>query len=246
MNPKSSRRRLAKLKETPQPVRKGRRRQRRRALLLESLEPRYLLTYAAAVLADQPLAFWQMDETSGTTLVDSAPAGGALNGTYLGDPVFGEPAAHATGTSSVRFDPTSGANDSARVSNFPMTRSFTVEMWAKSAMSNWNVSGWLAAERAANGFLMHPDENSTAWRAFVVDGSGNLRQIGSHNPGSAITQWRHYVLSYDATTDIGRMYFDGVLVASAVANATNRAASANITIAGATAGWTTWRSIPRP
>ena len=135
--------------------RAARRKARQRALFLESLEPRQLLTYAGAVLADNPTGFWQMDETGGTTLVDSAPGGGVQNGTYAGSPVFSQPAAVAGPGTSVRFDPANSAY--ATVPNVPMTASFTVEMWVKSATATWNDFGWWGAERAANGFIMHAE-----------------------------------------------------------------------------------------
>ena len=203
---------------------------RRRALLLEPLEPRQLLTYAAAVLADNPTGFWQMDEIGGGTLIDSAPGGGVQNGTYYGNPTFAQPAAHATGTASVRFDPTDTVNDYATVTNFPITQSFTIEWWAKSAAPTWNESGWFATERAANGFIMHPNEGATTWSAHVLDGSGGYHHIGTHDPGAAITGWHHYALTYNAATDLGVMHFDGKPVVTNRAYATSRAATATVTV----------------
>ena len=141
---------------------------------MENLESRLVMDYAAAVLADNPVAFYRFNEASGTTLVDSAPNAGAQNGTYLGNPVFNQTgvATSATGTS-VRFDPSDG-NDSASVTGLPLAASFTVEMWVKSAVTPWNENGWFAAARPANGFIMHPLQGGNGWNAYVVDANGGF------------------------------------------------------------------------
>lgn len=45
------------------------------------------MAYSDEVLADTPLAYWQLEEASGTVLVDSS--GNGRNGTWTGTPVFG-------------------------------------------------------------------------------------------------------------------------------------------------------------
>ncbi|MCA9249317.1 MAG: hypothetical protein KDA42_19480, partial [Planctomycetales bacterium] len=186
-----------------------------------------------AVLADDPVALWRMNETGGAVIVDSAPAEGAQNGAFAGAPVFGEPGADPNIGRAVRFNPGDGSNDYATISNVPISDSFSVELWARSATPTWNTSGWLAVERGANGFIMHPDQGGTLWRGFVNDSGGTFHQIGGHTVGAAdITQWHHYALSYDAGTDTGVMYFDGQAVATAtnLLGAASRSTNGNITI----------------
>lgn len=43
--------------------------------------------YSATILADQPLAYWRLGESSGTTMSDSS--GYSHNGTYVGSPTLG-------------------------------------------------------------------------------------------------------------------------------------------------------------
>ena len=48
------------------------------------------------VLADQPIAYWRLNETSGDLMVDLA---GGHNGTYTGGPVQGQTLSGRLGTS---------------------------------------------------------------------------------------------------------------------------------------------------
>lgn len=59
-------------------------------------------SYISAVLADNPLVFWEMQETSGTTAADSSPNGNA--GTYSGPsaPTLAQPGP-LVGSTSVQF-----------------------------------------------------------------------------------------------------------------------------------------------
>ena len=46
-------------------------------------------SYSAAVLADGPLAYYRLGDSSGTTMTDSS--GNGRNGTYAGSPTLGAP-----------------------------------------------------------------------------------------------------------------------------------------------------------
>src|SRR5256714_1109567 len=83
-------------------------------------------TYTATVLADHPVAYWRMDETTGSTMADMS--GNANNGHYVGIYTLGQPGALAGGA--VAFDGQSGA---ASVMNSPslQVNTVTIEMWIK-------------------------------------------------------------------------------------------------------------------
>lgn len=57
-----------------------------RAALLKSSVPLKPQTYADLVLSLKPVAYWRLNETSGTTIVDTM---GVQNGTYVGPIEFG-------------------------------------------------------------------------------------------------------------------------------------------------------------
>ena len=61
-----------------------------------------LAPYRSAVLADGAVAYYEFDETSGTTATDSA--GGDNNGTYLGGYLLGESAGGVGLGSAVNFN----------------------------------------------------------------------------------------------------------------------------------------------
>src|SRR5215831_14920886 len=75
---------------------------------VEALEERNLLSaYSSAVLADHPVAYYRLGETSGTTAVDSS--GNGSNGTYVGGVALGQPGALLPGDT----DPAAGFNGSS-------------------------------------------------------------------------------------------------------------------------------------
>jgi hypothetical protein len=75
--------------------------------------PRYIylgdkMTLQSEILADNPIGYWKLDETSGGTAVDTA--GGFGNGTYTNGPLLGQAylGYNNTNSKSVDFD---GTND---------------------------------------------------------------------------------------------------------------------------------------
>lgn len=53
------------------------------------------MSYSSEVLADSPLLYWKLDETSGTTAADSS--GNGRNGTHTAGPTVGQPSLLASG-----------------------------------------------------------------------------------------------------------------------------------------------------
>jgi hypothetical protein len=98
-------------------------------------------SYGATVLADSPYIFWRMNETSGTTMLDSS--GNGRDGSYSGGITFG--AAGIAGAA-VTFDGSSGAGNYLPVETVSGT--FSVELWVKPTQDShtvlfttWGVSG---------------------------------------------------------------------------------------------------------
>ncbi|MCA9062978.1 MAG: right-handed parallel beta-helix repeat-containing protein, partial [Planctomycetaceae bacterium] len=120
-----------------------------------------------------------------------------------------------------------GADDSLSAS-VTMTPSFTVSVWGKSDTSNWNTFGWLASNRSANGFVIHPESGSHQVNMMVANSSGGLTYVGSSITPTDITQWHLYTLSYDATTGVARTYLDGTLHASQTINVTRTTSASTV------------------
>jgi hypothetical protein len=82
-------------------------------------------------MADSPVAYWRMDEASGTSMVDAT--GNGRTGTYAGSPTLGTISLLPTeGKTAVAFD---GTNDTSSVTSHTSLNSttggFTVECWIK-------------------------------------------------------------------------------------------------------------------
>jgi hypothetical protein len=79
-------------------------------------------------MADKPVAFWQLDETSGTTARDQA---GQVNGSYSGDPTLGAPSlVPGDPGRSVKFD---GTDDRVLANRLPAAGG----SWAEMTLEAW-------------------------------------------------------------------------------------------------------------
>ncbi len=86
--------------------------------------------YVSEVEGDSPLAFWQMKETNGTTMEDSA-AGHSHDGSYEGPVGLGE-TGPVSGARSVQFSGTDALSTYAEyVPQNTLSGSFTVEQWVE-------------------------------------------------------------------------------------------------------------------
>src|SRR2546430_14521726 len=81
-------------------------------------------TYTATVLADHPVAYWRMDETTGSTMADAS--GNANHGRYVGIYTLGPPGALAGGA--VAFDRQSGAPRAMNPSHL-QGNTLTIQVW---------------------------------------------------------------------------------------------------------------------
>lgn len=83
--------------------------------------------YDAVVLADSPAAYWKLNETAGTTIVDSS--GNSRNGTYSGGVTFNQQIGNLDGA--VRLDGVSGHGTVPYGSWMDFTTGWTVECWVQ-------------------------------------------------------------------------------------------------------------------
>jgi len=175
-------------------------------------------SYAKLVIDDGPVAYWRLDETSGTNAVDCV---GSFDGSYVpnsGTFTFGAPTGipHET-------DPAVGLTRGAVVQipyaiEINPTGAFTVDGWFKassattggndyrtvfSSMSNpygSGPTGWLVYQTAANN-----------WSWWPYNGYYNGVQLTDYSQVVA-NQWYHLALVYDGTTFT--FYVNGVAQAS--------------------------------
>ena len=161
--------------------------------------PCHGLSYVAEVLADNPAAYWRLDEASGTTAVSSISAP-AQNGTYTGGFVLGQ-----TGALDTDLDPavgfsvngafqTSGTTGTALFSGVP---SITVELWIK---PNSNQSDIHYLEYGLSGFSL---ESTSLNPTFYVN------NVGLGSVPLSLGAYTHVALQIDGSN--ARIFTNGSL-----------------------------------
>jgi len=162
-------------------------------------------------MADQPAAYWRLNELFGLTAFDEL---GPSNGAYAGGATLGAPGALANEASntSVSFD---GIDDSMTVTNagaLSMSTAVSVELWIKRSKS-----GVLQAIAGKPTHGQSKLENYSLWlnaynqlKMFVGDGNTSASVTA---PAALDTNWHYVVGTYDNATL--RIYVDGALKASA-------------------------------
>jgi len=163
------------------------------------------------VLADNPLGYWRLDETSGTSAADFS--GNGRNGTYLNGVGLGVAGALANDTDdAARFD---GVDDSVEVADDAALRlngSFTIEFWARQISYVNYVPGILYKGQSRNG-NGNGNSNNNGYAVFADPYGGvwlqrNNDDIGTGS-GFLAGTFNHFAVTYDGT-DV-RWYVNGIL-----------------------------------
>jgi len=157
------------------------------------------------VLADGPIAYWRLGESSGTTAVDTT--GNGHTGTYLGGVTLGVPAALVGDTdTAARFNGSNGMVQVPDSAPLRLNGSWSIEFWAKQIAYMNTYPGILGKGTPTNttGYGIWSDSQGALWfmRNNKVSGSGN---------GALTTAFRYFVLTYDASSHKMRWYVNGAL-----------------------------------
>lgn len=158
--------------------------------------------YGADVLADSPLAYWRLNEASGTTAYDYV---GAHNGTYNGGISLNQAGISSFDTTgAARFDGTSGYVQ-VPYSGALNSSNFTVECWVDPTGGSGNQQAFFANQNGGSGydFFSYP-AGPDQW-AFDVSG---YYDFGTE--GVAMNQWTHVVGTFDGLNQV--LYVNGVPV----------------------------------
>jgi len=159
------------------------------------------LTYAQEVLADNPLAYYRLDETSGITAFDSS--GNARHGVYSGVALGGTGAVPSNAAAG--FNGTSSYVDlSSHV--WGGTSAVSIEAWIN--VAGFVHGGFHAVVSALTGHFVHLQLNDLGGNNVAYTDSALVAlPVVSPLP---INTWRHVVLS--VTSGNSRLYVDGVLI----------------------------------
>lgn len=179
------------------------------------------MTYASEVLADSPLHYWKMDETSGTSIANTGSVGGS--GTKYAGVILGLTGISGDGGYAASFNGTATAYiEQTSVSATPFDRTNTFEYWVKTTDVNCNLIG----------FSGYP-----YWYSFI-NGSGQVNFTWGDGSSLSMTStaainngaWHHVVAVIDATGGTHTLYVDGVSVRTTSASAMTFSTTGNVQI----------------
>jgi microcystin-dependent protein len=182
--------------------------------------------YAAEVLADAPLMYFRLGESSGTVMTDSS--GNNRNGTYSGGVTLGTPGALLRDSNTAAtFNGTTGLGTVADTTDLTAV---TFEAWIKPSSGTTGVICGRESAVSANRIGYIWMNGSKPEVVIFKNGStvGSVLSPTSINDG----QWHHVVGTYDGTTI--RLYVDGVQVGtpSTVVSGALPTADTNFVIGG--------------
>lgn len=168
-------------------------------------------TYGSAVNADAPKVYYQFNERSGATAVDSGPGG--HSGTYTGA-VLGQPSALTDGTTAVRTPGLTAA--------FTDKAEHTIEFWLRKEQDTTQP---IAVATHGSPFDASKEAQTDGWTVFIREGvvrmalpSGTV-YLGCQTPTDT---WTH--IGITVSPGLIRCYQDGKLIYTATGPASGNIA----------------------
>jgi hypothetical protein len=192
--------------------------------------------YVLAVLADDPVAYWRLGESGGTSAADESGHGN--DATYVGGVTLGVPGAIAGDPDTAAgFDGSSAFVDAGDRFVFGGTQPFSLEAWVSPASvgSYTGVAGRndATAGPPSEGYLLFVGPNDGALGFQRIDAS-NLTTVSTTGTPAAGT-WAHVVATFDGV-DMS-VYFNGELQGTQTGSFTIAGAMSDFVV-GAEAGGT--------
>jgi hypothetical protein len=166
-------------------------------------------SYKAAVLADAPVAYWRMDETSGATMVDQTSNGN--NGVYQGRFTLGQPGALASdANTAVAFDGASGVASVPSSASLQVNK-VTIELWIKkrteSGSGVYVAKNFVGSGGAGSGWFQLLNSDYSGRLAFRV--TGDIDPVLVSSTTLALNTWYDVVATYDGT--VAKLFINGTL-----------------------------------
>jgi PKD repeat protein len=165
-------------------------------------------SYPGEVLADSPLAYWRLGETSGTAASDSS--GNGRNGSYVNGPQLGAAGALVgDADKAAGFTATGHRVEVSDQAALRLNNSFSIEFWAKLNSFQGTYPGFVRkgpSSSSATGFLVF----------YNSDLRPNFKRAGIQKKSTAAgalssTAFKHYVVTYDEGAQTLRWYVNGTL-----------------------------------
>lgn len=167
-----------------------------------------------------PIAYYALDETSGTSAADSS--GNGYNALYLGSPTFG-----VSGVYGKSFSPNGVA--ATRVSTPPtlldtITDGYSISMWFNyvgnpvSTTNYYLVNKYLSNDNGRGIYTIYrPDIQRIVFTTFVNGTTTPV--VDARYYGISVSGWHHAVFVYNGSTTVSgsnAIYIDGILRNSSV------------------------------
>ncbi len=199
------------------------------------------LNYVATVLADGPLGFWLLNETSGTT---AATQIGSDTLTYQNAPTLGAVGPSVSIPAAVTLNGTDENAYSNNSATFTTTAAsaWSWEVWFKSTSASSSLSLGVVRDTAGTGTTvtcgMLINFSGTALTGFSVDTGGATIAI-SGGTGVNDGNWHHAVLTAVAAGTM-TLYLDGTSVASSASGRSNTSSQRSINVGSNRSGVSAW------
>ncbi len=166
-------------------------------------------SYGATVLADGPVAYWRMGETTGTTMADATR--NRNNGSYDGGFTLGQPGPLAgDGSTAIALD---GATGAASVPSSPSLQMnwVTIELWinkrTESEYGFYVAKNVVGSGGVGSGWFQLLNNQHTGRLEFRV--TGDVDPVLVSTATLALNTWYYVVASYDGI--VARLYINGKL-----------------------------------
>jgi hypothetical protein len=175
--------------------------------------------YSQSVIANNPVSYWRLNETTGTTAVDSM---GVNNGTYVASPILGG-AGFVTGDT--------GAMNLVNTSQYcstPITTSYnTFSVECIFVVSSWPITGggclvthreYFAGTTTSFPFSITVLTTKHIDVSFSIGDDSNVDLV-LYTPLIKLNQAYHIAVTRDGGTGVTRLYLNGVLVSDGILTA---------------------------
>jgi PKD repeat protein len=168
-----------------------------------AVRPAGATSYQSVVLADGPVGYWRLSETSGTTAQDYTANG--LNGSYMNSPTLGVTGAITTDTSTNKAVTLNGTDEYVFVNDataLDVGDTFTLEAWVKTNDSNGEILS-KGASSPVQHFGLYLD---TAGEVRLEAGNFSVMRTTGYVVND--NQWHHIVATKSGSTKA--IYIDGI------------------------------------
>lgn len=186
------------------------------------------MSYVSEVLADSPLAYWRLEETSGTSAADSS--GNGKTGTYQGSLDLGQPGLITSGLALHCHGSIAGVLVANAFSIPTATSPFTFEAWIKLTATGTRpiVSG-----RNSTSANQNLDFGVNSGKLYVQPrGDNNAGLITLQSPGNVNDGSTHHVVATRSTAKLWTLYVDGSSVATQSDGLTSGCTNLNLAYIG--------------